>query len=102
MVNEQSFAIVVPGSQPPVAITNPPAKHVTAAMKRAISVGVSVQSLRMLRLACWTVRPPRGKASSTAERFWCGDVRQLNSWFTYLNSNLQADRYERRDKDRLR
>jgi hypothetical protein len=41
--------------QPPAAITNPPAKHVTAAMKRAISDGVNVQSLRMLRLNCWTI-----------------------------------------------
>jgi hypothetical protein len=47
-----------PVHQPRAAITNPPAKHVTAAMKRAISVGVIVQSLRMLRLACWTLRPP--------------------------------------------
>jgi hypothetical protein len=41
--------------QPPAAIKNPLAKHVTAAMKRAISEGVSVQSLRMLRLNCWTI-----------------------------------------------
>ena len=38
------------------ANTNPPAMNVTAAMKSAISDGVSVQSLRMLRLASWTVR----------------------------------------------
>jgi hypothetical protein len=37
---------------PPAANTNPPARHVTAAMKIAISDGVSVQPLRMLRLAC--------------------------------------------------
>jgi hypothetical protein len=41
--------------QPPAAITNPPAMSVTAAKNRAISEGVSVQSLRMLRLACWTI-----------------------------------------------
>jgi hypothetical protein len=34
---------------------NPLAKHVTAAMKRAVSDGVSVQSLRMLRLNGWTI-----------------------------------------------
>jgi hypothetical protein len=43
-------------NQPPAAIRNPPAKQVTAAMKSAISDGVTVQSLRMLRLACWTIR----------------------------------------------
>jgi hypothetical protein len=43
-------------NQPPVAITNPLAISVTAAKNRAISEGVSVQSLRMLRLACWTIQ----------------------------------------------
>ena len=39
----------------PVAHINPPATSITLVMKRAVSSRVSVQSLRIARLNCWTI-----------------------------------------------
>jgi hypothetical protein len=50
--------------QPPIAIAKPPARTTTAAMKSAISVGVIVQSLRILLLRC----PFDAVARESAER----------------------------------